>query len=281
VPPEFDGEGTEPEIAPDGRRAVAIRDTGGNIDIWLVDLVRGISSRLTSDEGTELWPGWFPDGGAIFFGKLTAFRQSLSGERRPILEHLKMSRVYPSQWSPDGKYLLFRAEGAQTGSDLLVAVDDGKSDPIPVAAGPFAETRGQFSPDGRWVSYESNESGQNEIYVRPFNRPGTPARVSLNGGSEARWHPNGREVFFIGPGSRMMLAAVRPAAAGDMMDVEPARELFTTTIFRGGTQGDNAKFQYAVAPDGQRLLINEALASAGSSPLIVTLNWRPPDGPAR
>jgi serine/threonine protein kinase len=272
--PQFDGAGAEPDISPDGRRAAVVRAN----DIWIVDLVRGVSSRFTSDEGSEIWPTWSRDGQHVLFAKPIAYQQALSGERRPILGHIKASQLYPAQWSPDGRYLLYRSMGSQTQGDLWAAMDDGKSDPIPVAVSQFSETRGQFSPDGRWVSYESDESGRVEIYVRPFNRAGAPVRVSVNGGSEARWHPNGRAIFYIGPDSRMMQAAIRPSTAGDTVDVDPPRELFVTSIVGGGTRPLNFKFGYAVASDGERLLINEVLSLGETTPIIVTLNWRPPEG---
>ena len=140
------------------------------------------------------------------------------------------------------------------------------------------ETRGQFSPDGRWVSYESNESGRNEVYVRPFNRAGVPIPISIGGGSEARWNVNGRELFYIGAGVRMMAVDVRASADGNSLEVGAARELFLTQIAGGGVRPPTLAGNYAVSSDGTRFLINESLEGDQPNPLIVVLNWKPPVG---
>ena len=122
------------------------------------------------------------------------------------------------------------------------------------------------------MSYESNESGQPEVYLRPFNRSGAAVRVSTNGGTQARWSHKGGELFYLSPSARLMAVTIRPSADGSGVSVGTPVELFESRIYRGGTQMSLYKFQYAVAPDG-RFLINEAVADDVSSPLIVALNW--------
>ena len=136
-----------------------------------------------------------------------------------------------------------RREGPALPNDCLATNGDlwalplvGEAKPFPVVETRFHETRGQFLPDGRWVVYESNESGPNEVYVRPFNPAGVPIPISIGGGSEARWNGNGRELFYIGAGARMMAVDVRASADGNSLEVGAARELFTTQIAGGGAR---------------------------------------------
>ena len=277
--PAFDFPGAEPDISVDGHRAAVIRNvSNGNSDIWIIDLARNVPSRFTSDLVTELWPTWLPSGDRLMFGmdpRTTLWVQSLTGERHEF--RIKARRgtgaIYPCDWSRDGKYLLYRETVAQ--GDLWAADASGEGTPIAVAVSAFDESRGQFSPDGKWVSYESNESGQSEVYVRPFNRSAPAQRVSVNGGYEARWNPDGHEIFFISnSGMQLMSVAVKPETTGGTLALDPPRALFPLTI-TSGRRATSYKFQYAVAPDGKRFLVNED-GNLRTEPLVVTMNWRPP-----
>jgi hypothetical protein len=135
----------------------------------------------------------------------------------------------------------------------------------------FDETMGQFSPDGRWVAYQSNESGMYQINVRPFPGPGAQRQVSTGGGIEPRWRRDGRELYYIAPDGRLMAAPM----AGNGATLEPGAPtaLFLPRIaFGGGAYG--ARPQYAVAADG-RLLINVPAQDAGIPPITLVLNWKP------
>jgi Tol biopolymer transport system component len=208
-----------------------------------------------------------------FVSKSGAQLKALTGAESTLLQGNRVAA--PMDWSRDGKYLLYHRVVATTNYDLWALLLVGEAKPFPVVETRFDETRGQFSPDGRWVSYESNESGRNDVYVRPFNRAGVPIPISVGGGSEARWNGNGRELFYIGAGARLMAVDVRASADGDSLEVGVARELFTTQIAGGGAQPPERKFNYAVSSDGTRFLINEALEGDVPNPLIVVLNWKP------
>jgi hypothetical protein len=134
---------------------------------------------------------------------------------------------------------------------------------------PFTEQQGQFSPDGRWVAYQSNESGQFEVYVRPFPDPGGQWQVSGAGGISPRWRRDGRELYFLSPDGRLMAAAVKTAAT---FESEAPVALFQTRILGGGSPGD-FRPQYDVAPDG-RFLIN-AIVDQTAPPISLLLNWAP------
>jgi hypothetical protein len=147
---------------------------------------------------------------------------------------------------------------------LPVTGDDRK--PIPIASTPFSEDNGQFSPDGRWVAYQTDESGRNEIVVQSFPDPTIKTHVSTGGGSNPRWRPNGKEIYFISSDLKLMAATVRRSAAG--LDFDTPTPLFQTNIYTG-----TAKTQYAVADDGH-FLINQLVADSAPAPITLILNWR-------
>jgi dipeptidyl aminopeptidase/acylaminoacyl peptidase len=137
---------------------------------------------------------------------------------------------------------------------------------------PFDEKDGQFSPDGTQIAFHSNQSGRFEVYVRPFPGPGSPVRVSTNGGAQVRWRPDGRELFYIAAGGQLMAAPIQRPADGQVLAGIPI-PLFATHIGRVITP---VGAQYAVSPDGQRFLMNAVVGDVGSAPIRLIVNWHPP-----
>ena len=180
----------------------------------------------------------------------------------------------PLAWSSDGRFLLYATLDPKTGPDLWALPLVGERKPFPVVQTPFEESAGQFSPDGRWLVYQSNESGRMEIYVRPFPGPGDQWAVSTAGGSQPRWRPDGKELFYVAPDARLMAAPI--GVAPDRQTLEPGTPvpLFSTRLASGSniTGGFGSKAQYMVAPDG-RFLMNVAVEGATPSPITVVLNW--------
>ena len=150
---------------------------------------------------------------------------------------------------------------------------DGNRKPFPVIQTDFDERDGQFSPDGKWIASESNESGRFEIYVQPFPGPGGKWQMSTNGGAQVRWRPNGKELFYIGLDGRLMAAPFRLGSNGQAVEPGTPASLFATRI-PGGPLQAGFKQQYVVSPDGQRFLINSLMA-ATASPITLILNWKP------
>jgi Tol biopolymer transport system component len=150
---------------------------------------------------------------------------------------------------------------------------DGNRKPFPVIETSFDERDGQFSPDGRWVAYESNESGRFEIYVQPFPGPGGKWQMSTNGGAQVRWRRDGKELFYIGLDGRLMAAPFRVGSSGQAVEPVTPVSLFATRIPGGALQA-GFKQQYVVSPDGQRFLIN-SLTAAPASTITLILNWKP------
>ena len=195
-----------------------------------------------------------------------------AGEERPLLasEEPKLAL----DWSRDGQWLLYNTRHPKTGLDIWAAPMAGDRKPVPVIGTASDETAGQFSPDGRWVAYQSNESRPVQIYIRPFPGPGGPKQVTTAGGSQPRWRPDGKELFYVGLDGRLMAV---PIAVGADRQLDPgtAVALFRTQLATGpniNSGGLGSKCAVRSCPDG-RFLMNMTLEPATASPITVVLNW--------
>jgi Tol biopolymer transport system component len=192
-------------LSPDGTRAAYAAEEQGSYDIWILDLKRGGRTRFTIASEPDGFPCWTPSGQEIAFGSLRSgngdiFLQSAdgSGETRAVIAGPSMD--YPTGWSPDGRTLLFGRIDPKTGNDIWYArrkPDGAFEEPASFLQTSFDERRGQFSPDGRHVVYDSNESGRMEVYVRTFPDGGGRLQISTQGGDFPRWRRDGREVFYL------------------------------------------------------------------------------------
>ena len=182
----------------------------------------------------------------------------------------------PLAWSPDGSVLLYVTQDPKTGADLWalpVGESRGERKPFPVLQTPFDETAGQFSPDGRWLAYQSNESGPAEVYVRPFPGSSGKWQVSIAGGNQPRWRPDGKELFYVAPDGRLMAVSIAVGADKQTLEIAAPVPLFATRLASAsGITGVARKPQYAVAPDG-RFLMNVAVEEATGPPITIVLNW--------
>ena len=275
-----------PQLSADGQRIVLQRATRGtaNYDLWTLD-ARGALMRLTSDPDQEWCPVWSPDQSRVAFtsnrrqGTFDLYQTgATAGAPQSALLESPLMKI-PLDWSPDGRHLLYRTIDPRIGSDLYALPIDtsGKAGaPVPVATGPSDEREGQFSPDGLWVAYQSDESGHFEIYVQSFPGQSAKTRVSLTGGTQVRWNPNGKEIFFIGLDERLM-AAPFTAGSGGQAIVGDATALFASHISTGAIPGANRQ-QYMVGAGGQRFLISVAAAATTDSPISLILHWKTPPG---
>jgi Tol biopolymer transport system component len=262
-----------PELSPDGRRVMVQRTVQGNTDIWLLDGAR--TTRFTSDAEIERLPIWSPDGTSILFGSTRKgardlYQKHLNGAdvEEPFLESL-MDKA-PNSWSRDGHFLLYTNLDPKAGADLWVLRLAQDRKPFIFLSTRFDERAGQFSPDGRWVAYQSNESGPFQIYVRAFPGPGGQSQISTSGGIQTRWRRDGKELYYIAPDGKLM--AVPITAKGATLDAGIPVALFQTRIWGGGTNAFNRQ-QYDVAPDG-RFLISVTPEESTNTPLTLLLNWK-------
>ena len=265
-----------PRLSPDGRR-VAVGITDSDSQIWLYDLSRDTMTRFTFDGDYNPVPAWTPDGKRIAFesnkeGTPNLFWQLADGngglERLTTSDYIQV----PMSWSPDGKLLAFMEVNPITGVDIWVlrtgdpSAGSGqirKSQPF--LRTPFSEGAPAFSPDGRWLAYISNESGRYEVYVQPYPGPGGKWQISTEGGTEPKWNPGGRELFYRS-GEKMM--AVDVATQSGFAAGKP-RMLFEGRYELSPVQSDN----YDVSSDGQRFLMLKPTAQAAPTQINVVLNW--------
>jgi len=233
----------------------------------MIEVARGIATRLTSDPADDEDPRWAPDGMRIAFdsnrkGAFDLYEMNVSniGKETPLVESGQTKLA--NSWSSDGRYILFGSTDEKTGGNLWARPLFGDRNPLPVVVRDYDQLFGCFSPDNQWIAYESNETGRPEIYVQSFTEPGEKRQISLEGGSDPRWSGNGKEIFFLAPDRKLMASGV--TVAGKRIQSEPPVPLFPTSVSR--------PHSYAVTRDGQRFLMPIAVDKT-TSPITILLNW--------
>jgi eukaryotic-like serine/threonine-protein kinase len=261
-----------PRLSWDGSRLAAVRvsaDAATNGDVWLTDFTRNVSSRFTFSDADDTLPAWSPDGKHLYF---SSSREGVSNlyhapSDRPGSEELLLRSdawKAPGDVSPDGRFLVYETIDPKTGIDLWVLPLTGNRTPRPLVATAFGEFAAQFSPDGRWIAYTSNESGRNEVYVQAFPGPGGKWQISTAGGTMPTWSRDAKELFYLGSDGTLMAAKVRLAPSFD--SASPVA-LFKIALL------DSPDRQYEVSADGQRFLANLVSGPEESVPLTVVLDW--------
>jgi serine/threonine protein kinase len=263
--------GDATSLSPDGRRIASFRQD----NIWLLDVARGVFTKFAQG----VWPIWSSDGTRIAFidnrrGFGVRVRSADGGGGEEYLWPL-MYPGTPTDWSPDGRFLLFNSFNAEAakGNDLwaLPLDADGKRDgaPVPVVVTDTAiERNGQFSPNQKWIAYQSKESGRYEIYIQRFPGSGGHIQLSANGGVQPRWRRDGKEVFYVSPDSRLMVVRIQETPRG----VEPGSPVALFTIPRLRLVEQSYGFEYAPFPDGQQFVMN--LTQPTTEPLTLIMNWK-------
>ena len=261
-------------ISPDGKRVAVSRfATGNSGDLWIYDVARGIPTRFTFDPNADREPVWSPDGNTIFFqsnrnGQYEIFRKASNGTGTEELFLGGGGASNASSVSSDGKLLLFHQTSNKTASDIWTvplsgAPGSAKPEPKLFLQTPFSEARGQFSPDGKWILYQSDESNQTQIYAAPFPGPGGKRQISAKGGINARWRHDGKEVFYVTPQGELM--AVEVAERNGTLELGKTEKLFDGIIISRG-------ILYDVTADGQKFLIADD-GVAAARPLTLVQNW--------
>ncbi len=261
-------------LSPDDRRLAfqQVDSPTGNVDIWLTEFSGNTFSRFTFEPVVEFSPVWSPDGSRIAFARVEGppnIFQKLSsgaGEVEPLFES-PLAKL-PGDWSRDGLYIVCGTLGPKTQWDLWVLSLTGERRFEIFLQTPNNEQNARFAPSGRWIAYESDESGKKEVYVRSFPASGAKWQVSAGGGSQPRFTRDGKELFYVSADRKIM--AVQVKTDGASFESGAPRALFETHILLKEERPGN---QYAVASDGQRFLINSTIPAAGASPISVVVNW--------
>jgi eukaryotic-like serine/threonine-protein kinase len=255
-------------ISPDGGTVAVDRFDAavGTFDLWLHDLARATDSRFTFDSANDRGPVWSPDGSRIAFlttrnGKAGIYQKAANGAgKEELIVEAPSGR--PSDWSPDGRFLVYSSTTPQTQADIWVLPFDGDRKPYPFLQTRFNERIARFSPDGHWLAYDSDESGRFEVYVQAFPAKEGKWQLSSGGGTRPVWSRNGKELFFLSAENRMIAVDVR---SGAKFEHGTPRMLFEAHL--------TATTEFDVAADAQRFLMVRTSGLDFSPPVTVVLNW--------
>ena len=264
-----DREYSTPRIAPDGRRIAMTIGPDSERRVWVHDLQRGGLSAVTSTDDFAFYNIWSRDGQRLAFAVESSHIAMRSADGAGVAERLHTSETYaaPSSWSSDGRLLAFVEGHPVTSADIWIQdLSDPKQPRRPFLQTAASETYPEFSPDGRWIAYTSNQSGTDEVYLQPYPGPGSRVQVSTNGGRAPAWGRNGAEIYYWQSG--MMAVTARPTSTG--LTVDAPRKLFAGRFsMTGPVRG------YDVAPDGNRFLM-AVLKDPPPQPsieLVLVANW--------
>ena len=262
-----------PALSPDGRRiGIRRRDNDGtNLDIWVIDPARGTTTRFTFSPGADGNPIWSPDGTQIGWtstvGDSEAFLVKSAGglgkEQKIAGTGINSAML---DWSRDGTYVLFQSVGGKTAADIYsIRMDGTDHTPEIVLQTPFNETRAHFSPDGRWIAYQSDESGRNEVYVASFKGAAGKWQISTNGGGDPCWSRDGKELFYLATDQKLMTV---PVSMGESFSPGTPQALF-----RIQTEVSRRRNVFDVSPDGTKFLFLVPVGET-NTPITAVINWR-------
>jgi Tol biopolymer transport system component/tRNA A-37 threonylcarbamoyl transferase component Bud32 len=265
-----------PRISPDGGKvAVDVLDLAKNTsEIWIYDASTGVGSKFAFGVWSNYFPVWFPTGDRLIFGsdrkargvRWDLWTKALDGSGEEIFVESPDQR-FPEDWSRDGRFLSLYAIPVQGKRNIQVWIlsmgGDRRASPLATEA--LEQWDSRFSPDGRWVAYQSNESGRFEVYVRPFPGPGGKWHVSTAGGGHPRWNKDGKELYYLSLDNKILAV---PVNLGATFHAGSPVELFAVHP----TSNSNSPV-YDVTADGQRFLVNTVASDEGSPPLSLVVHW--------
>jgi Tol biopolymer transport system component len=271
-------------LSPDGKRVAfseSSATTRAAADLWVYDIDRDTRTKLTTDPSINHAPVWSPDGSRLVFdssrGKYAdghALYETLANGAAPerlLLEPEPGMELAALDWSRDGRLIVFLVHKAGAPNrDLWVLPLSGNRKPFPYLTTPFNESEASLSPDGRWLAYTSNESGSYQVIVRSFPDASRDRRqISTQGGAHPRWRGDGREIYYLDPGRRIVAVTV---TADQNLEIGKSTPLFETSLPFPALPSGPA-YPYDVMADGQRFLTSASPLDSTSAPIVVVLNW--------
>ncbi len=272
------GGGTTPALSPDEKKVAVTRSdpqTGTAPDIWLIDLERGTQIRLTTDPSPDGSPSWSPSGDRVLFvstrnGATGIYQKTLNGTspEEPLVSSAELK--YTPQWSPDGQSIIYSQTNPKTNLDLYLLTLGGDRKPTSLLQTTFIEGQARFSPNGHWIAYISNETGQFQVYVESFPATGAKLAISIGGGSQPQWRADGKELYYYTPDRKLM--AVEVNGDGPTFKVGEARPLFEIRVF-AIDQSFPGNGYYTVTHDGKRFLVSSMPEAPERQQINVIVNW--------
>ena len=267
-----------PALSPDEKKVAVSRldlQTGTPSDIWLIDLERGSQIRLTTDPTSDFYPSWSPNGDHVTFvstrdGVTSIYQKLLQGAspEEPLVSSAELK--YNPQWAPDGQSIIYSQLNTKTNVDLHLLSLAGEKKSTSFLQTNFIEAQARFSPNGRWIAYISNETGQFEVYVESFPATGAKLAISIGGGSQPQWRADGRELYYYAPDRKLMAVEVN----GDepTFKVGEARPLFEIRVV-SIDQSFPGNGYYTVTHDGKRFLVSSLPEAPERQQINVIVNW--------
>jgi len=258
-------------LSPDGKQIAVPRREGGTTssqDIWVIDWERNVSTRVTFAPSSHADPVWSFDGLRIAFDArpkgttdILEKKASGTGEELPLLD--SPSTEYLDDWSKDGRYIIYHV-GDPT-NDVYALPLFGERKSFPIVQSPYNKDEAHLSSDGKWLAYNSNESGVWQVYVVSFPMADQKIQISTNGGAQPRWRSDGKELFYHALDGKLMAADIK---VGTKMESSVPHVLFDT-----GLVVDPTRDQYAVTSDGQQFLLLKPVTEATPTPITAVVNW--------
>ncbi|MBI3427487.1 MAG: serine/threonine-protein kinase [Acidobacteria bacterium] len=262
-------------LAPDETRLVTARPdpAAGAADLWVLDLARGTELRFTFDPANDMFPLWSPDSSRLAWvstrdGASSLYQKAANGAGQDELLFRSGQQKFPTDWAADGRLILFQDSAPQTKWDVWALPLEGTHKPYALLQSAFNETGGRLSPDERWLTWVSDESGSNEVYVQGFAAnalTGGKWQVSIKGGDQPRWRNDGKELFYVAADGKLMAVAVQ--SQGAAFKPGAPNELFDLRALKTAGRG------YEVSSDGRKFLLVTNLEDAATAPFTIVLNW--------
>src|SRR5436190_22563110 len=265
------GDYNHPGLSHDGKRlAFEQTSAGAGSDVWILDLVRHVPTRLTFEPEDEGYPVWSPDDSQIAYagprpsGTFDVLRKASTGTSPAVRLWGVTGVVFPTQWLGDGTIIQTALQPNQSSFDIFrLALQSGTS--TPVISTKFDDVMGQVSPDGHWIAYSCNVSSQMEVYIEPYPPSGAKWQVSSNGGGSPRWRRDGKELFFVANDGHLTSVAIHASTNG--LEISTPVPLFQTRLRQA------IGHEYDVSADGQKFILNSSRGGDDKTTITLVTNW--------